>query len=123
MLDVSNNATKNLINNSIIELYQLSQTISSPTRVTLNSSSLIHACLTPTPDQLIFSRMVKTAISDHYMILIVRKINVIPKLNRYEKIEVPNFKHFNADNFQTDLPNQPWELITNYSDVDRTWDI
>ena len=76
--DVSNNATKNLINNSIIQLYQLSQTISSPTRVTLNSSSLIDACLTPTPDQLILSRVVKTAISDHYMILIVRKINVIP---------------------------------------------
>ena len=59
------------------------------------------------------------------MILIVRKINVIPKLNRYEKIEMRNFKHFNGKNFQTDLPNQPWELISNYSDVDvdRTWDI
>ena len=119
MLDVSNNATKNL--NSIIELYQLSQTICSPTRVTLNSSSLIDVCLTPTPDKLILSRVVKTTISDHYMILIVRKINVIPKLNRYKKIEVRNFKHFNA---LTDLRNQPWELISNnYSDVDRMWDI
>ena len=93
--------------------------------MTLSSSSLIDACLTPTPAQLILSRVVKTAISDHYMILIVRKINVIPKLNRYEKIEMRNFKHFNGKNFQTDLPNQPWELISNYSDVDvdRTWDI
>ena len=39
MLDVSNYGARNL--NSIIELYQLSQTISSPTRVTLNSSSLL----------------------------------------------------------------------------------
>ncbi len=121
VLDVSNNATKNL--NSIIELYQLSQTISSPTRVTLNSSSLVDVCLTPTPDKLILSRVVKTTISNHYMILIVRKINIIPKLNRYKKIEVCNFKHFNANNFQTDLHNQTWELISNYSDVDRMWDI
>ena len=89
--------------------------------MTLNSSSLIDVCLTPTPDKLILSRVVKTTISDHYMILIVRKINVIPKLNRYKKIEVRNFKHFNA---LTDLRNQPWELISNnYSDVDRMWDI
>ena len=121
MLDVSNNATKHL--NSIIELYQLSQTINSPTRVTLNSSSLIDVCLTPTPDKLILSRVVKTTISNHYMILIVRKINVIPKLNRCKKIKVRNFKHFNANNFHTDLRNQPWELISNYSDVDRMWDI
>ncbi len=85
----------NMVTAVIIEIYQLSQTISSPTRVTLNSSSFIDACLTPTPDKLILSRVVKTTISDHYMILIVRKTNVIPKLNRYKKIEVRNFKHFN----------------------------
>ena len=37
------------------------------------------------------------------MIIIVWKINLIPKLNRYTKIEVRNFKDFNADNFRTDL--------------------
>jgi hypothetical protein len=59
MLDVSNNATKNI--NSIIELYQLSQTISSPTHETMNSSSLLDICLTSTPDKLTLSRVVKTA--------------------------------------------------------------
>lgn len=37
------------------------------------------------------------------MIFIVWKINLIPKLNGYTKIEVRNFKDFNADNFRTDL--------------------
>ena len=45
MLDVSNNATKNL--NSIIELYQLTQTISSPTRVTMTSSTLLDQFVSP----------------------------------------------------------------------------
>ena len=57
MLDASNNATKNL--NSIIELFQLSQTISSLSRVTTNSSSLLDViCLTPTPDKLALSRVI-----------------------------------------------------------------
>ena len=46
MFDVSNNATKNL--NSIIELYQLTQTISSPTRVTMTTSYLFIYLALPT---------------------------------------------------------------------------
>jgi hypothetical protein len=64
MFDVSNNATKNL--NSIIELYQLTQTISSPTRVTMTTSTLLDVCLTRTPDKLVLSKVVQIAISDHY---------------------------------------------------------
>jgi hypothetical protein len=88
MLDNSNNTTKHL--NSIIELYQLSQTISTPTRVTMTTSSLLDVCLTPTPDKLITSRVVPISISDHYMILIVRKINIHPKQIRNKKIEISN---------------------------------
>ena len=51
MLDILNNTTKNLI--SIMEQYQLTQTINTPTRKTMNSSSLLDVCLTPTPEKLI----------------------------------------------------------------------
>ena len=74
MLDNSNNTTKHL--NSIIELYQLSQTISTPTRVTMTTSSLLEVCLTPTPD-----KVVPISISDHYMILISVKLIFI--LNKF----------------------------------------
>jgi hypothetical protein len=33
-------------------------------------------CLTPTADKLVLLKVVPTAIRDHYMILIVRKINI-----------------------------------------------
>lgn len=117
MLDASNNATKNL--KSIIELFQSSQTITSPNRVTTNSSSLLDICYTPTRDKLALSGVITTAFSDHNMIFTVQKINFIPKLNRYKKVKVCNFKHFKADNFQIDLPNQQWELINNYPDVHK----
>ena len=64
MLDNSNNATKHV--NAIIELYQLTQTISSPTRVTMASSSFLDVCITPTPEKLVTSSVVPIAISDHY---------------------------------------------------------
>ena len=101
MFDVSNNATKNL--NSIIEL--------------------LDVCLTPTPDKLVLSKVVQIAISDHYMILVVRKINIRPKQNnRHKKVEIRSFKYFNAENFLMDLSNQEWELLDNNFCVDRMWE-
>ena len=57
-----------------MEQYQLTQTISAPTRMTLTSSSFLDVCLAP--EKLITSKVVSTTISDHYMIVIVCKINV-----------------------------------------------
>ena len=67
--------------------------------------------------------MVPIAISDHYMIVVVRKINAYSKQNRYKKIEFRNFKYFNANNFQIDLLTQEWELLDNQSSVDKMWDV
>ena len=89
MLDNSNNTTKHL--NAIMELYQLTQTISSPTRVTMTSSSLLDVCITPTPEKLVTSRVVPIAISDHYLILIVKLIFILIKsATRKLKFEVSN---------------------------------
>ena len=64
MLDSLNNVTKHL--NAIMELYQLTQTISSITpRVTITSSSLLDVCITPMPEKLVTSRVVPISISDH----------------------------------------------------------
>jgi hypothetical protein len=118
MLDISNNATKNLV--SIMEQYQLTQTISAPTRKIMTSSSLLDVCLTPTPEKLITSRVVPITISDHYMIVVVRKINIHCKQKRHgKKVEFRNLKYFNAENFQASLRSQEWELLDNQSCVDK----
>ena len=54
-----------------MEQYQLTQTVSAPTRKTMTSSSLLDICLTST---LHSSRVVPITISDHYMIAIVEII-------------------------------------------------
>ena len=121
MLDILNNATKNSI--SIMEQYQLTQTINTPTRKTMNSSSLLDVRLTPTPEKLITSRVVPITLSDHYMIVVVRKINNHSKRKCHKKVEFRNLKHFNAENFQADLRSQDWELLDNQSCVDKMCEI
>ena len=120
MLDNSNNTTKHL--NAIMELYQLTQTISSPTRVTMTSSSLLDVCITPTPEKLVTSRVVPIAISDHYLILTIRKLHIHLNQIRNKKIEIRNFKHFNAENFINDLQDQRWDLCDGDFSVDKKWE-
>ena len=65
--------------------------------------------------------MVPIAISDHYLILTIRKINIPLNQNRNKKIEIRNFKHFNAENFINDLQDQRWDLCDGDFSVDKKW--
>ena len=105
-----------------MELYQLTQTISSPTRVTMTSSSLLDVCITHTPEKLVTSRVVPITISDHYLILTIRKINIHLNQIRNKKIEIRSFKHFNAENFINDLQDQRWDLCDGDFSVDKKWE-
>ncbi len=53
---------------SIYELYQLSQLINEPTRVTMRSSSLIDHVVTNTPEKISHSGVIHTGISDHSLV-------------------------------------------------------
>jgi hypothetical protein len=55
---------------------------------------------------LMTSRVIPTAISDHYMIFVVRKIYIQRKQSSHKKDEIRNLKYFNAESFQADLRNR-----------------
>ena len=99
--------------------YQSTETINTTTRKTMISSSLLDVCLTPPSEKLITSRVVPITLSDHYMILVVRKINIHSKRKGYKNVEFRNLRHFNAKNFQIDLRSQEWELLENPFCVDK----
>ena len=65
--------------NPIYELYQLSQLINEPTRVTLTTSSLIDHVVTNTPEKISHSGVVHTGISDHSLIYAIRRIRHFQK--------------------------------------------
>ena len=74
-----------------------------------------------TPEKLVTSRVVPIAISDHYLILTMRKLNIHLNQIRNKKIEIRNFKHFNAENFINDLQDQMWDLCDRDFSVDKKW--
>ena len=58
------------------------------------------------------------------LILTIRKRNIHLNQIRNKKIEIRNFKHFDAENFINDLQDQRWDLCNGDFSVDKkreTW--
>ena len=64
MLPSHNNSPKNELN-SLCELHQLDQLISTPTRITSNTRTLIDIILTNRPHRILSSGVIHLSISDH----------------------------------------------------------
>ena len=108
--------------NSIYELYQLSQLINEPTRVTLTTSSLIDHVVTNTPEKISQSGVVHTGISDHSLIYAIRKIKHFQKNDDF--VEIRNMKNFNENNFVNELLNQHWDCIYFFGkDPNHMWEL
>ena len=75
----------------LYELYQLSQLIEEATRVTMTTSTLIDHIFTNTPDKVSDSGVIHTGISDHSLVLTIRKISVVKKLEN--TVEIKNMKN------------------------------
>lgn len=100
--------TKKLL--SLLELYQLSQLIKEPTRITRTSSTLLDHFVTSNPEKITISGVVHTGVSDHSLIFAIRKINISPKI-KATTIQIRNMKKFNEQHFLEDLMKQPWEQL------------
>ena len=76
--------------NSLYELYQLSQLINEPTRVTMTTSSLIDHVVTNTPEKISHSGVVHTGISDHSLVTTVQseKLEFFKRLMILLKLEI-----------------------------------
>ena len=104
-----------------MELYQLTQLINNPTRITQSSQSLLDVVIASMPEKIIFSGVVHLGISDHSLIYSIRKINTRIKTDLQGSVEYRNFKNFNVSGFLYDLQNIPWEEIRFKRKVDEMW--
>ena len=68
---------------SLYELYQLSQLIDKPTRVTMTTSSLIDHIVTNTPEKISDSGVIHTSTSNHSLEFAIRKISVVKKARTF----------------------------------------
>ena len=121
MLQLNLSTTKKL--QEIMKLYQLTQLIDSPTRITNSNQSLLDVSITSTPEEIISSGVVHLGISDHSLIYAIRKLNtkVNTKAQGHNFLEFRNFKNFDAARFLDDLHDVPWEDIRYKRNIDEMW--
>ena len=101
-------------------LYQLSQVINKPTRVTETTATLTDLILTNKPEYISSAWVLHLGISDHSLIYAVRKFDS-PKSRPTIK-GVRDFKHFSEFHFRADLVQVPWETIC-YDDPNICWTV
>ena len=104
---------------NILDIYDLTQLITEPTRITPISKSLIDLCITNYPEKVTFSGVLPLGISDHSLVYIIRK-SAYPK-TAGKIIKRRNFKHFNEANFLDDLSLLNWDVVLNYDDPNDMW--
>ena len=109
----SNKALKN-----VIEGYNLKQMISSPTRVTKNTQSLIDIMACSHANHVSKTGVYSTSISDHDLTGLCRKMNCKRFVPRH--ILTRNYKSYNPQNFKSDIKNIPWCDIIN-RDLNSAW--
>jgi hypothetical protein len=107
----------------IMQLYQLTQIIDDPTRVTKSTKSILDVCITSSLDKIIHSGVVHLGISDHSLIYATRKLNSVIKGNSQNSVEFRNFRKFNVESFLSNLYMLPWvELNCCKQNVDEMWE-
>ena len=78
--------------------YSSKQLISTPTRTTENTTTLIDHVLTNSPHKIIKSGVVEVNLSDHELIYCMRKTTKL-KSNKHNELNIHSMKNYTAEGF------------------------
>ena len=100
---------------AIFDTFGVKRLIKEPTRVTLNSATLIDHIAVSNPEKIPESGIIKVALSDHYAIYCIRRF--MDSFKRHRKtITSRKMKNFNSDKFLYDLCQIDWDQVVATSD-------
>ena len=105
---------------SLCSLYQLSQVINKPTRITETTAALTDLILTNKTEYISSAGVLPLSIPDHSLIYAVRKFD-LPK-SRPTIMEVCDIKQFSYQQFRADLRQESWDTIC-YDDPNICWTV
>ena len=88
---------------NLIELFDLTQSVSKPTRVTESNSTIIDHIYFTKPERIIESFVPSLSISDHFPICFTRKINNKIRKTKQITTRYQCFKNFKEDSLRADL--------------------
>ena len=103
----------------LFNIYQFTQLIKDPTRVSEHSSTLIDLAFTTDIGKIADSGVVDCSISDHSLVYVIRRAK-IPR-DRIKTIKCRSFKTYSAGNFVSDLHSAPWETVDTSFTVEEAW--
>ena len=105
---------------STIESIGLQQIISSPTRVTNLTASVIDHVYTNIYHHTVHSGVIETDVSDHFPIFIIFENKIENKNNIVRKV-ARTYKSFSVQSFHEDLGNIDWAIVCSQKDVNRAY--
>ena len=100
---------------SLYELFSFNQLIKEPTRVTLDTSSIIDHIATTRARNIVKSGVHEVSMSDHYMVYCIRKFNGAVEKS-HKMIKTRKMKNFNEQAFLSDVAGINWEQMLNDTD-------
>ena len=101
---------------SMIESIGMQQVISSPTRVTNSTSSVIDHVYTNVYNLAIHSGVIETDVSDNFPIFVIFESKNKNKTALVRKV-ARSYKSFNIQSFHEDLGKINWAHVCRYKDV------
>ena len=96
-------------------MFNLSQIISKPTRVTRDLSSLLDVILRTNPHQFIQTTILENSISDHFTISTLLPLKA-PKPHR-SRILTRTYENYDSEKFSEDISKLIWNDLNELSDV------
>ena len=101
-------------------LHGLRQLIKSPTRVTVNSSSLLDHILTNSTEKVSQSGILDLGLSDHQLIYCTRK-TTRAKYNKHKYIKVRSLKNYTKDLYLEALKKIEFPDYSNFDNIDDAY--
>ena len=107
----------------IEKLFDMKQLISSPTRVTLNSKSLLDVILTTNCEKHSNNNVIKVTMSDHYCVVTDYHLSDKLKAVNHKQITFRDYRHFCSDDFLNDIEKCEAIVSLDFEDqeIEKRW--
>ena len=99
-----------------LEVFNFTQVVSCPTRVTENKGTLIDHVYTNRPEYIAEVNVPTIAMSDHYPVCITRSSKHTPNKNSHITIEYRDYKQFNENDFLLELSTANFDKLLECND-------
>ena len=105
---------------TLARAFSLEQLITSPTRITESSESIIDLIFVNNIHRVVASGVIPLELSDHSLIFCVIKSGVAKTGGNYRDINYRCFKRYDKVKFNRDLENANWSFLDSISDINTT---